>query len=302
MKPSQETDGGPPVELFDVDCLLSGESGIVAGRRARLRARARDLLDDAALWARLVPPRLGRAARASAEGAVQVLGLYSADYVPFMERATNELLRSRRQVGLVLGALDEPAPSLERHTALSNLGAGGKFENLNALLEHAESFEAEWTLVIDDDVELPGGFLDHFLFLTERFRLVLAQPALRRTSHAAWSVCRRRRWSVLRLTRLVEIGPLLAFHRSIRPELLPFPPLRMGWGLDLYWGGLALERGWRLGVVDAVPIRHEARQTASRYDRGAAVEELRGFLAGRPHIDRVTALKVLERHRSWRSA
>ena len=78
---------------------------------------------------------------------------------------------------------------------------------------------------------------------------------------------------------MVEIGPLTAFHRSVAGDLLPFPPLRMGWGLDLHWGGLALERGWRLGIVDAVPIRHEARVTASGYDRAAAVEELRRFLA-----------------------
>ena len=86
---------------------------------------------------------------------------------------------------------------------------------------------------------------------------------------------------------MVEIGPLTAFHRSVAGELLPFPPLRMGWGLDLHWGGLAQERGWRLGVVDATPIRHEARVDGDRYDRGAAVEELRGFLAEQaPHRPR----------------
>ena len=102
-----------------------------------------------------------------------------------------------------------------------------------------------------------------------------------------------------RTTRFVEIGPVVAFHRSLFTDLLPFPPLRMGWGLDSHWAGLAQERGWRLGVVDATPIRHEARETASQYDREAAVEELRAFLAGRPHIDRETALTVVERHRGW---
>jgi hypothetical protein len=97
----------------------------------------------------------------------------------------------------------------------------------------------------------------------------------------------------------VEIGPLIAFHESVAKELLPFPPLRMGWGLDLHWGGLALERNWRLGIVDAVPIRHEARVTAANYDRRSAVEELRRFLPGRAHIDRDTALRVVERHRAW---
>jgi hypothetical protein len=228
-----------------------------------------------------------------------VLGLYSAGYAGHMARAVAELARSRRQVQPALGALDGTAPELAPHTLLNDLRGGGKFENLNALLEHVPAEQAQWVVVIDDDVELPHGFLDRLLFLAERFDLQLAQPALRRTSHAAWAVCRRERWSVLRRTRLVEIGPLIAFHGSVTKELLPFPPLRMGWGLDLHWGGLALERNWRLGIVDAVPIRHEARVTAANYDRRAAVEELRRFLSGRAHIDRDTALRVVERYRTW---
>jgi hypothetical protein len=295
VSPDESGREGP----LDVDRLLSGESGIVAGRRARLRARFEDLLDDAALWARLVPPRLERAARRARAGPVLVLGLYSAAYAELMERTVTELGRSRRPIRFALGALDEPAPGLAPHTLSSGLRGRGKFENLNLLLEQAPVDGADWIVVVDDDVELPRGFLDRLLFLAESLQLELAQPALRRTSHAAWAVCRRERWSVARRTRMVEIGPLVAFHSSVAAELLPFPALRMGWGLDLHWGGLAGERQWRLGVLDAVPIRHEARETAAEYDRDAAVEELRRFLAGRPHIDREAALTVLERHRGW---
>jgi hypothetical protein len=45
-------------------------------------------------------------------------------------------------------------------------------------------------------------------------------------------------------------------------------------------------------------VRHSARRTASGYDRDAAVAELEEFLRGRPHIDRTTALEVVERYRS----
>ena len=294
MSVSSSTEG------TDLEHVLSGTSGVVSGRRATLRARIADFADDAVLWARMVPPRLRRAAAAApALGSVLVLGLYSRDFAPLVESAVAELESGGRQVKVILGALDEPAPALAGRTALAGLRGGGKFENLNALLEKAGTAEAEWVLVVDDDVELPRGFLDRFLFLAERFGFQLAQPALRRTSHAAWAVCRRERGTVARTTRLVEIGPLTAFHRSVRAELMPFPPLRMGWGLDLHWGGLALERGWRLGIVDATPIRHQARETASTYDRAEAIEELRGFLAGRPHIDRETALSVVRRHPVW---
>jgi hypothetical protein len=283
-------------ETLEVERLLSGESGIVAGPRARVRARLADLADDAVLWTRLVPPRLERAARAAASGSVLVLGVYSGDFAKLFARAVDELGRSGRELSFALGALDSAPSDLAAQTVASGLRGGGKFENLNALLERASWREQDWIVVIDDDVELPRGFLDRMLFCAERVGLQLVQPALRRTSHAAWAVSRRERGTIARRTRLVEIGPLTAFHRSVAAELLPFPPLRMGWGLDLHWGGLARERGWRLGIVDAVPIRHEARATASGYDRSGAVEELRRFLAGRAHIDRKMALTVVERY------
>ena len=284
---------------LDVGRLLSGQSGIITGPRARARARLLDALDAAALWARLVPPRLDRAARAAAGGSVLVLGLYSTEQAEPAARAIDELRRSGRTVTFALGALDEPHPSLAGVTVAGGLRGGGKFENVNALLEHVPAHVADWTVVIDDDVELPGGFLDQMLFCAERFRFDLAQPAVTHSSHSAWPVCRRERGSVARRTRLVEIGPLTVFRNTVAADLMPFPPLRMGWGLDLHWGGLALEREWRLGIVDAAAIRHEARVTASTYDRDEAVAELRSFLSGRPHIDRAQAREVVERYRSW---
>jgi hypothetical protein len=283
---------------FDPERVLSGQSGIVTGRRARIGARLRDLADETASWLRLVPPRLERAA-ATGSGSVHVLGLYGADHAGHMARAIAELRRSRRPLTVTLGALDAPAPALLAETAASELRGAGKFENLNALLEHVRRGDVRWVVVIDDDVALPRGFLDRFLYVSERLGFQLAQPALTHASHAAWPVMRRRRWAVARTTRMVEIGPLTAFAAPVAEELLPFPQLRMGWGLDSHWGALALEHGWRLGVVDATPIAHSSRITASGYDRAEALEELRGFLEHRPWIDRETANSVIEMHRSW---
>jgi hypothetical protein len=231
---------------------------------------------------------------------VHVHGLYAADLGRNMARTVMQLSNRRRQVQFTLGAIDGADESLASKTVASDL-RGGKFENLNWLLDQAPAGGADWFVVVDDDVQVPRGFLDRFLFLAERFRFQLVQPALRRTSHAAWRVCRRERWSVAREVQLVEIGPLLAVHRSIADHLLPFPPLRMGWGLDLHWGGLAKQHGWRLGIIDATPIRHELRAVAATYDRQAALDEMGRFLGdGRPHIDRAAALEVLAHYRSWR--
>ena len=73
---------------------------------------------------------------------------------------------------------------------------------------------------------------------------------------------------------------MTAFHRDTFGVLLPFPDLRMGWGLDVHWAALAAQRGWRIGVVDATPILH-LRPAADAYPRDAAVAEAAAFLDGR---------------------
>ncbi len=149
---------------------------------------------------------------------------------------------------------------------------------------------------MDDDVALPRGFLDSFLFLCERFGFDLAQPAHRLASHAAWRVTRRHPGSVARETRFVEIGPLTAFARSTFSALLPFPDLRMGWGLDMHWAALARARGWRCGIIDATPIVHRAAPAASSYSREQALAEARTFLERRPHLSAAEAQQTLATH------
>jgi GT2 family glycosyltransferase len=175
----------------------------------------------------------------------------------------------------------------------------GKFENLNRLLLANPAEGHDWLLLIDDDVELPRGFLDDLIFLCERFSLVLAQPAHRLHSHAAWQVTRRHGRSVVRETRFVEIGPVTAIAAAAFDVLLPFPDLRMGWGLDAHWAALAREHGWRCGVVDAVAINHRAAPAAAAYPRQAAIDEARSFLAGRPYIAAAEAETTLATHRRW---
>jgi hypothetical protein len=201
-----------------------------------------------------------------------------------MDAARAELGRSRHEV---VFAIAPAAPGR------------GKFENLNAILGSHAPAGHDWLVVVDDDVVLPAGFLDGFLFLAERFGLRLAQPAHRLRSHAAWRVTRRRPLSAVRETAFVEIGPVTAFHADTLADLLPFPELRMGWGLDLHWAALARERGWRMGVVDALPVGHALRPAAAEYDRERAAAEAADFLTGRPYVPREEAERTLATHRTW---
>ena len=84
---------------------------------------------------------------------------------------------------------------------------------------------------------------------------------------------------------------------SAGAALTPFPPLRFGWGLDLHWAALAAERGWRLGVVDATPVRHETGLVAAGYSNDDAIAEASAFLAERPYLPAAAAGDVLAVHR-----
>ncbi len=97
----------------------------------------------------------------------------------------------------------------------------------------------------------------------------------------------------------MEIGPVTAFARPTFAALLPFPNLRMGWGLDVHWAALAREHGWRCGVVDAVSIHHRAAPAAASYPREDAVAEARAFLAERPYLPAAEADRTLMTHRHW---
>jgi hypothetical protein len=262
--------------------LGSGTSGLVVGVRATTRAVVRDGAADALELAMLRRRRLRRAAARWPRRRVLAIAVERTDAPNLLPAARDELLRSRHEVTF----------------ASTEAGDRGRFENLNTLLaEHPP--EHDWLLVLDDDVVLPSGFLDAFVFLAERFQLRLAQPAHRARSHAAWQITRRRPQAVVRETRFVEIGPVVAFHHVTFGALLPFPPLRFGWGLDQHWSALALEHGWRIGVVDATPIRHGLRRIAAAYDREHAFAEARRFLDDRPYTVAADAQRTLVMHRSW---
>lgn len=282
--PRPATGAPAPTPAGPID-WASGESGIVGGIRLGVRTRVEDALLDARRWATFEPPRLARAARRGPARRLRVLaiGVEREDRANLMPQARAELARSRHDV----------------EVATCGVGGRGKFENLNALLDAHPLAERDWLLVLDDDVALPRGFLDRFLFLAERFELKLAQPAHRRRSHAAWRVTRRRAGSVARETGFVEIGPVCAFHRDTFATLLPYPELQAGWGLDAHWAALARERGWRIGVVDATPIRHVLRPIADSYRRADAMAEAQAFLAQRPYVTAAEAQRTLATHACW---
>jgi GT2 family glycosyltransferase len=262
--------------------FASGESGTL-NRRTTLTGAARDAVADT-----LTLPRravLDVTARRAPHRRVLALAITRAQNDAAAAAAARELQRSK-------------AHDVEVHLAPAHPGAG-KWANLNAALAAHPVAGHDWLLLFDDDVVLPHRFLDSFVFLCERYGFTLAQPAHKARSNAAWRVTRRRPAAVARRTRFVEIGPVTAIHARAFETLLPFPDLQMGWGLDAHWAAVAQLNDWKVGVVDATPIRH-TRPVAGDYPRAAAEAEALAFLADRLYLRREQAQETLEAHARWR--
>jgi hypothetical protein len=282
---------------LDPASFLSGDSGDVTDPWRRVKRTAGELAYTALDTLTATRLRASRLARNTARCDVLVIGVYRPSSL--MPGVVRSLRSESHDVRISLGSTGAADPALREETVATELG-GGKFENLNVLLAAAGQPSADWVLVVDDDVRLPRAFLDRFVAICEAFRLDLAQPAQTLRSHSAWKVTRRRPASLVRVTRFVEIGPVTAFSRRAASGLLPFPELRYGWGLDLHWAAIAGQRGWRLGVVDALPVRHESGLVASAYSREDAEAEATRFLADRPYLASARTHEVIAVHRRAR--
>src|SRR5690349_15898833 len=136
-----------PPSATDPD-YLSGRSGTL-GRRTALIGALKDL--KAALRVRPAP---WLAARRQPRRRVHVVGVARPENLRTVARLRRELTRSRHDVEL---HLVPPAPG------------AGKWANVNAALLATPPANADWLLIVDDDVVLPRGFLDRFIAAAEAF-------------------------------------------------------------------------------------------------------------------------------------
>ena len=239
----------------------------------------------------------GRRGRA-AENGVLVVGAYLADREHLAVEISAELGRSRRwsvdQRWVAVGSTPVP-PALLEVTAWRSAAPRPKFDVLNQLLREVDRRGHRYLLLCDDDVRLPDGFVDRYLELVERHDLALAQPARTHGSFIDHPFVEQLDGIDARLTRFVEIGPLVSIRRDAVRHLVPFDPRSpMGWGLDFSWPVTMERAGLRMGIVDAVPVAHDLRPPAAHYDRAQAASAMRAHAERTPHLTRDEAFTILE--------
>jgi hypothetical protein len=205
---------------------------------------------------------------------VSLVGVYRARHAHFVQRLCEPALERGWQIAW--WALDDVVDELAAHTVGD--GPGAKFPLLNHLLSHLDT-KTPWLVVSDDDLTFERRDVVALQRLCARAGFDLAQPARvdETVSHPITSACAR---SVARRTSFVEIGPLFVVGPGWRDRIVPFPKEHeMGWGLELDWFELERE-GCTLGIVDAVPIRHETPHVRG-YDAGPEFERLHREFARR---------------------
>ncbi len=188
------------------------------------------------------------------------------------------LLRQVEAAGGVahLWALDEPAPELASWTR--GCGPEPKFPLLRRMIEENPPRPGDAVAIADDDVRFRRGSFGRFLAVMAAAGLDLAQPPHAGPRNISHLITVGRARTLARLTTFVEIGPIFALSPRLfdrwRADL---DGVAMGWGLEARWGAYPRE-GYRLGIVDAVTIRHLGRVGVA-YDRPEAVAERDAMLA-----------------------
>lgn len=216
------------------------------------------------------------AARAPSRQKILIVGVEVASRPAWMARVVQRLSASRHEITV----------------ATKDVDGTPRLANLNLLLASHEPMAFDWIIVVDDDVELPEGFTDNFIFLMDHFGFSIGQPAHNLVSHASYLINLRHWGTIARQTGYVEVGPLVALRRETFAALLPFPEIGMGWGVDVHWSYLAKRNGWRQGVVDALPIRH-VNPVGASYNSGEARRQATEFVATHGGLPRREALRTI---------
>jgi glycosyltransferase involved in cell wall biosynthesis len=193
-------------------------------------------------------------------------------------------------------ALGGPAPpDLADVTVTSVSKPTPKFDVLNRLIAATRLADYDYLVLIDDDIVLPHGFLDAFIRWQRKLEFALAQPARTHDSYLDHPIVELQRGVIARQTQFVEIGPVVSMHCSVFDLLLPFDlTSSMGWGYENVWAYRLQERGLKMGIIDAVPVCHGLRKSATHYSWHTADAERTAYWAKHPHLPLDECFRVLD--------
>lgn len=164
---------------------------------------------------------------------------------------------------------------------------GKKFDSVEKIIKKEFKSYHDYVIIIDDDVKLPLGFFDKYFKIVNGFNLIVSQPAVSYDSNEpVGKVSKQIAQSIVHLSSFIETGPVTCFERKA-VSVCPFSGgSPMGWGLDFVWAYICRENGWRMGVVDFVPVQHKIRKVAEYYASQRECQLMWDYLSKVAHMPR----------------
>ncbi len=228
---------------------------------------------------------------------ILVLGIVLTDVPNLADRVAQSLAVSREwtveQSWVAIGKSPLRNTSLQMVESLPSKEP--KFTILNRLLDGINHRDYDYVIVTDDDIELPEFFLDQYLAWVGKYDFALAQPARTHDSYIDDRFVEQLDGITARQTRYVEIGPLFSVRQDALPILTPFDIISpMGWGYGLTWPLAMQAAHLKMGVVDAIPVRHKLRKPVANYVHSDSNKQMRNYLGSRPHLKPEEAFYIVE--------
>jgi hypothetical protein len=231
-------------------------------------------------------------------GRILVAGIYLSSEANNIEHIVAEFNSSHHweTVQKWIGIGSDPVSKEVKNVTSATLREGvPKFILLNRILGQEDLDGYEYVLISDDDIALPGGFLDSYLDFVGIYDFALAQPARTHNSYIDHPFVEQLDGLDARRTRFVEIGPFVSIRHDAYKVLLPFDEgAHMGWGFDFVWPSLVEQHGLRMGIIDATPVEHSMRKPVKNYQYDDANRSMKEFLARKHGLSKDEAFRIIE--------
>jgi hypothetical protein len=228
---------------------------------------------------------------------VLVTGIYLSDQENNINHIVEEFRKSSdwkiKQKWASIGA--NFPENLGDITAMRLIEGLPKFVLLNKMLGDEKLSDYKYIIICDDDISVPQGFIDRYLYYVNKYDFALAQPARTHSSYIDHHFVEVLDGLNARRTLFVEIGPLFSIRNDIFPYIFPFDETTyMGWGYDYVWPCIIEKLGLRMGIVDATPVEHSMRKPVKHYEYNSAAKTMEDYLSKNSHLLKDDSFRILE--------
>jgi SEC-C motif/Protein of unknown function (DUF707) len=163
-----------------------------------------------------------------------------------------------RQWDLLVDCYGQTPDYHDEFADFTTSGGVAKFPSLAAIDTANPGFLRAYEAVFlpDDDLELDFADLDRLFEFFMNHGLLLAQPSLSHDSYYSMPICRHCALFDLRFTNFVEIMAPMFSRAALATCIATFGESVSGFGLDVVWPKLLGDPDDRIGIIDAVQMRH----------------------------------------------